>query len=135
MSAAVGGPEARRRDVGVDLRRREALVPEELLDDAEIGAAFEKMGGERMAQRVRRDAERCPAVVQEQGGRRRGGVRRTGREDRPAAEEVRLERRPRRPAEQPDPLLPALPEDPQLAPAEVERPEIGGGQLTDPQAG
>src|SRR6478672_13688984 len=108
MSAAVGGPEARRRDVGVDLRCREALVPEELLDDAEIGAAFEEMRGERMAQRVRRDAERQArllaqtleavaqpadaegrsAVVQEQGGRRRGGVRRTGREDRPATEEV-----------------------------------------------
>ena len=46
MGAPIGGPQARRRDVGVDLRRREALVPEQLLDDAEIGAALEEVRGE-----------------------------------------------------------------------------------------
>ena len=44
-------------DVGVTLRGRELRVAEQLLDGAEVGAALEQVGGERMAQRVRADAE------------------------------------------------------------------------------
>ena len=40
----------------VDLRRGQALVPEQLLDDAQVRAAVEEVRGERVAQRVRRDA-------------------------------------------------------------------------------
>ena len=46
----------RRRDVGVDLGRRQALVAEQLLDDPQVRAAVEEVGREAVAQRVGRDA-------------------------------------------------------------------------------
>jgi hypothetical protein len=39
--------------VGVDLRRPEALVTEQLLYDTKVRAPVEKMRGERVTQRVR----------------------------------------------------------------------------------
>jgi len=44
--------------VGVDLRRGQAMVAEQLLHAADIGAAVEEMGGEAMTQRVWRRAFR-----------------------------------------------------------------------------
>src|SRR5215831_17729134 len=41
-------------EVGVDLRRRDLLVSEQLLDGAQVGAALEQVGRETMAQRVGR---------------------------------------------------------------------------------
>src|SRR4029079_19703570 len=41
--------------VRIDLRRRDVRVPEHLLDGAEVGAAFEEMGGEGVAEGVRRN--------------------------------------------------------------------------------
>ena len=120
VGAAIGGPEARRRDVGVDLRRREALVAEQLLDDPQVRAAVEQVRRERVAERVRRDAVRQAGPAAEQvepvaqaadaerrrrggSGRSRSGVVaraawRRREEHRPAVLEVRRERRPRRPA-------------------------------------
>ena len=86
----IGRPQAGRRDVRVDLGRGQALVTEQLLDDAQVGAPIEQVRCERVAERVRRhalgqagataqevepvaqpaDAERLAAVVQEQLGRR-----------------------------------------------------------------
>lgn len=43
---------------GVDLRGRHGSVTEQFLDDADVGAAFEQMRGERMPQGVRGD-HRC----------------------------------------------------------------------------
>src|SRR5206468_6814116 len=43
-------------DVGVELRRGEVGVAEHFLHGAQVGPALEQMGGERMAERVRRDA-------------------------------------------------------------------------------
>ena len=43
-------------DMGVALRSTEARVAEHLLDPAQVGAAFEEMGCERMSQGVRRNA-------------------------------------------------------------------------------
>ena len=43
-------------DVRVQLRRRQVGVPEHLLDRAEVGAAFEEVRGEGVAQQVRVDA-------------------------------------------------------------------------------
>lgn len=40
-------------DVGVDLGRRDVGVAEDLLDDAQVGAAGQHVGGEGVAQRVR----------------------------------------------------------------------------------
>ena len=50
-------------DVGRDLGRPDVGVPEERLDNAQVGAAAEEMGGERVPQRVRRDVrvDRCRA--------------------------------------------------------------------------
>ena len=41
------------RKLGVTLRGREALVPEHLLDSAQIGTFFEHVGAEGVPQRVR----------------------------------------------------------------------------------
>src|SRR5690606_21035145 len=41
--------------VGVDLRGGDVLVPEQLLDGADVVAVLEQVGGEGVAQRVRRD--------------------------------------------------------------------------------
>ena len=41
--------------MGVDLRRADALVPEQLLDGAQVAAALDEVRGERVAQRVRAD--------------------------------------------------------------------------------
>src|SRR5437588_13028033 len=73
-----------RVDVAVDLRRRERGVAEELLDRAEIGAALEQMGGERMPQAMRvgndptqrAHVEPAPACGEEEGFFRAGGQRR-----------------------------------------------------------
>ena len=55
--ARVGCPVARAEAPGahvrVDLRRREAGVAEQLLDDAQVRAALEQVRGERVAERVR----------------------------------------------------------------------------------
>ena len=45
-------------DMGVNLGRGEALVAEQLLDDPQVRAAVEEVGGKAVAQGVRRDAER-----------------------------------------------------------------------------
>lgn len=41
------------RDVSVDLGGREVGVPEHLLDDPQVGAPFEEVGGEGVTKRVR----------------------------------------------------------------------------------
>ena len=40
--------------MGIDFRRSDALVPEQLLDYSEVGAVLQKMGGKTVAQCVRR---------------------------------------------------------------------------------
>ena len=42
-------------DVGVDFGREDALVAEHFLDDAEVGAVFDHVGGKGMAEGVGRD--------------------------------------------------------------------------------
>ena len=63
----------------VDLGRGQVRVAEQLLDDAQVGAAVEQVGGERVAQGVRRDAHRQAGAVAEAD---RGGS--AGRERRAA---------------------------------------------------
>ena len=53
MREAVRRGKAFARDVGVDLRRSQARVTEDLLHGAQIGATVEKMGGCGVTQRVR----------------------------------------------------------------------------------
>src|SRR5947208_3160100 len=47
--------------VRVELGRREVCVPEHLLHRAQVGAALEEMGGERVPQEVRMDTTRLEA--------------------------------------------------------------------------
>ena len=42
--------------VGVDFRRRDVRVPQQLLHRSQIGAAIEQVAGERVTQHVRADA-------------------------------------------------------------------------------
>ena len=53
MRLAILGDEVAAVDFGVDLGGRQAGVAEKFLDDAEIGAIAQKMGGEGMAERMR----------------------------------------------------------------------------------
>src|SRR6476619_8175107 len=109
MGVAIGGCEAPRRDVRIDLGRRQVLVTEQLLDDAQVGATVEEMRRERVPQRVRRDAlgetggaaqpiepvaqapdaEWSTSMVQEDGGRQRPGRGPPVDEQRPSEVEVR----------------------------------------------
>ncbi len=52
------------RDVGVDLRGREALVAEQFLDHAQVGAAFEEVRGVGVAKGVGVDVAPRDAVVE-----------------------------------------------------------------------
>ncbi len=54
----IGGLEPTWRHVGVDLGRRQVLVTEQLLDDPQVRTAVEQMRRERVAEGVRRDADR-----------------------------------------------------------------------------
>ena len=53
-------------DMGVFLRSRQAFVTQELLDESQIGASAEKMGGKGMTQRMGTDLPpggRSPEVL------------------------------------------------------------------------
>ena len=56
MGGAIDGAEARGVDVGVALGGRQAGVAQQLLDGAQIAAGAQQVGGEGMAQRMRRHA-------------------------------------------------------------------------------
>ena len=56
MGGTIGRQQPGAIDGGVDLRRRQRGVAEQLLDRAQIAAARQQVGGEGMAQRVRRRA-------------------------------------------------------------------------------
>ena len=122
-------------------------MAEELLDDPQVRSALEKVRRERVAEGVGRDADRQPgpapqqlqpiaqaadaegaaAAVEEDHLRLRLPRRAPAGEDRPAVGEIDVERRPGRPSQQADPLLAALAEDPDLAAAEVQGRQLGGG--------
>src|SRR3954447_5956569 len=141
MGLPICSLEAPGRDVRVDLGRREVLVAEQLLDDAEVGAAVEQVRRERVAERRRRAARGKPGtpaqavepipqaadaqgpthVVQEDLDRWR--ILRAMaplEEDRAAVLEVRGEGCPCRSPEEADPLLATLPDHPDLPSAEIE---------------
>ena len=54
MRGFVNVEQALRIDAGIDLSRRQAGMPKQFLDGAEIAAAAEQVRGEGMAQRMRR---------------------------------------------------------------------------------
>src|SRR3954470_14471130 len=116
----------------IDLRRRHRGVPEQLLHDTDVGAAVEEVGGEGVPQRVRRDLrrqagplgrrpqdrpralprQRPAADVEEQGPApdpaAGGSGGRPGRQLRPRADQVVLDRLERVRPDRDDPLLAAL---------------------------
>jgi hypothetical protein len=136
--------------VRVDLGGSEVLVPQQLLDDTQVGAAVEQVRRERVAERMGRDAdretgsraqavepvaqaahaERPSEVVQEDLDRRGVGVGVGGgcapalEKHRPAILEIGRQRGARRSAEESDPLFSALAEDPDLPTPQVERGQV-----------
>ena len=52
MGRLVDSPQTLAGHVGVDLRRRQVGVAEQLLHRSEVGSAFEQMGGVRVTERV-----------------------------------------------------------------------------------
>ena len=97
-------------------------------------AAGRRPGAGDRAGSAARGRRAGPRVVQEDLGRLRGiGRRAASRMGRPV--EVRAQRVARGAPEQADPLLAALAEDADLASPQIERPELGRGQLADAQAG
>jgi hypothetical protein len=133
-------------------------VSEQLLDDPEVGATLEKVRRERVAERVRRDAdgqarplaeeieavpkptdpERLSPMVQEDLDRIdniRAVPGAATEQGGASILEVSGERGSGGPAEEADPLLSPLAEDAQLAAAEVEGAEVGSGELADPETG
>ena len=58
MGVAVGISQAARRDMRVDLRRREVLMAQQFLDDTEVRPTVQQVRGERVAEGVRRDTFR-----------------------------------------------------------------------------
>ena len=56
MGGAIDRIQALGVDVGIALRRRQAGMPQQLLDGPQIAAGAQQMGGEGVAKRVRRHA-------------------------------------------------------------------------------
>ena len=80
MTVVVDAPQPARVDVAVDLRRRERGVPEQLLDRAQVGAAFEQVRRVRVPEPVRvahQPAEHATCRARDRG--RRGTARRSRR--------------------------------------------------------
>ena len=136
-------------EVRVELRRGDVGVPQELLDDAQVGAALEHVGGEAMAQRVRVKpldphdgaglghervhalAREAPAAVVEE--HRRGRDARTHELGAPLLE-VLGQHACRRPHDGDDALLVALAHDAQHLLVEHDLAKVQAAQLGDAQA-
>ena len=58
MGPTVDVPDAFTGQMRVQLRRGDTRMPEQLLDDAQVGATFQQMGRERVTQGVRTDPVR-----------------------------------------------------------------------------
>ena len=63
MGGPVNGAQSRGVDVGVALGRREARMSQQFLDGAQIAAGAQQVGGEGMAQGVRRHTFRQSELV------------------------------------------------------------------------
>ena len=138
--------------MGVDLRRRERSVTEQLLNASQVGSPLQQVGGSRVAQAVRAQVGRPGTCAQQARARPRGpSAGRPGRRARrgtaparwPAPASARPAARPaRRPRPRPagtpsgtDRSLRALAEDPQHPAVPVDVVDVEPAQLADPDAG
>ena len=136
--------------VGVELGRGEVGVAEHLLDGAEVGAALEQMGGERVAEQVRVNAVRVEPgflgqLAQDQeraraGERAAAGVQEelgpvAAVEVRPAAREVAPQGLGGVPADGHDALLAALADHAHEPVVQVDARLVEADRLGDAQAG
>ena len=136
MAAVVDAAEAPRVDVAVDLRRREGAVPEQLLDRAQVGAALEQVGRERVPQamRVRAEAAQRRGVEPPAAGREEERVAGAAGELRPRPAQVARDPERRLLAERYDAVLRALAGADvdelllEVDVAEVEPDRLGGAQ-------
>ena len=137
-------------DMRVKLGRGEVGVAEHLLNAAQVGAAFEEVGRERVPEQVRVDALGVEAgflgkPAQDQEDARAGEAAALGVEEElgtsapvevwPASREVAPERVGCRPAERHDPLLAALPGRPDDALFEIDVHLPEADELTHAEAG
>src|SRR5262245_7917818 len=113
-------------DMAVQLRRRERAVPEQLLDRAQVGAALEQMGRERVPQpvRVRKDATESRRVEAFAPGRDEDGVLGASDELRPGLVEIAREQVPCFLTQRHDPLLAALAAHMELLTVEIDVCEV-----------
>ena len=65
VEAVEGLPEEFAVEVGIDLCGGDALVAEHFLDGAKVGAAFDEVGGEGMAESVRGNVLADPGLCRE----------------------------------------------------------------------
>ena len=143
-------------DQRVDLRRRHRGVAEQFLDDADVGAAVEQVGGEGVPQRVRRDLRRSTPAPRSAADRRidqalcrdsgpprtlrnsappRTPARPVGRQRRPGPHQVVLDGPQRVAADRDDPLLAALAGQPHRRLPAVEVVDGQPDRLGDARAG
>ena len=150
MGLVVHRPQPRDRDVGVELRRGQRRVAEQFLDDAQVGAALEQVGGRAVAQPVRADV-RCPVdrgdrLVHDRAGlplieaaaagtdqQRRARLRRS--QCGAPVGQPRRQRRLGRLAERDGALLVSLAQHPQQPAGCVDVIDVQAAQLADPNAG
>ena len=74
MAAGVNVEQLADRDLGVDGRRFQLFVPEQLLDVADVGSAFQHVGGAGVPEQVAA-ALACEAGLLDPGGRPCGEAR------------------------------------------------------------
>ena len=149
VRALEGGTQGAVAEMGVDLGRRHRRVAEQLLHDAQVGAALEQVRREGVAQDVRRhglldaDSSRVPAHDPEHALAGDAAAARVeqecGRflllaEERPAAGEVATGGVGREAAHRDDALAPALALDAHEAALEIEIARAQAGQLGDAQS-
>ena len=137
MGAVVDAAQAAAVDVAVDLGGRERAVAEQLLDHAQVGAALEQVGRERVAKpvRVRRQAAERARVEPAAAGGEEDGVLRSARQLRAAFAQVPGEPEGGLLAERHGPLLAALAAHVDELLVEVDVLEVEADRLGAAQAG
>src|SRR5687768_9782435 len=90
MGAVVHAPEPLAVDVAIDLGRRERGVPEQFLDDTEVGAALEQVRRERVPEPVgvRREPAECARVQAPSARGEEDGVLSVSRKEWPGVAQV-----------------------------------------------
>src|SRR6187551_1001639 len=149
MGRSVSLPQASGVDTSVDLSGGDRGVAEQLLDRAQVGTAFQQMGGKTVAQRVRRDAGGECRLAHPEGqaagdvgageaatilGKKKRLLTWLGGEGMTAPLQIALQRSLCRLTDRQQPFFRTLTEHPQLLGLEVEGVLVEAGDLLAAQA-